>query len=100
MKKRGGTGTIKTKMRNHEGYCYSLYVKIFSLYFWNKILLPQIIREASKIKMSQRVEKVHNFLDPPPSPRMFWTFLNLGKIQNSMPPPPTVGQNHGAQYLN
>ena len=37
--------------------------------------------------MSQKVEKVHNFLDPPPFPRMFWTFLNLGKILNSMPPP-------------
>ena len=24
------------------------------------------------------MEKVHNFLDPP-SPRMIWTFLNLGK---------------------
>ena len=31
--------------------------------------------------MPQKVEKVHNFLDPP-SPRMFWTFLDLGKIGN------------------
>ena len=36
--------------------------------------------------MSQKVEKVHNFLDPP-SPRMIWTFLNLGKIGNLMTPP-------------
>ena len=32
------------------------------------------------------MENVHNFLDPP-SPRMFWTFLNLGKIGNLMTPP-------------
>ena len=25
-----------------------------------------------------------------PSPRMFWTFLNLGKIGNSVAPPPPV----------
>ena len=31
------------------------------------------VREAYKSKMSQKVEKVHNFLDPP-SPRMFCTF--------------------------
>ena len=29
--------------------------------------------------MSQKMEKVHNFLDPP-SPRMIWIFLYLGKI--------------------
>ena len=34
--------------------------------------------EPPKKIMSQIVEKVHNFLDPPP-PRIIWTFLNLGK---------------------
>ena len=38
------------------------------------------LREAFKKKKFQIMEKVHNFLDPPPSPRMIWTFLNLGKI--------------------
>ena len=37
--------------------------------------------------MSQKVEKVHNFLDPPPSPRMFWTFLKLGEFWMLGPPP-------------
>ena len=32
--------------------------------------------------MSQEVEKVHNFFDRPPSLRMIWTLLNLGKIGN------------------
>ena len=43
------------------------------------------LRGALK-KMSQKVEKVHNFLNPPPSPRMIWTFLNLGKIGNLITP--------------
>ena len=55
----------------------------------NFIIRNRAIREESQTKMSQKVEKVHNFLDPPPhSPRMFWTFLNLGKIGNLIPPPP------------
>ena len=37
--------------------------------------------------MSQKVEKIHILLDPP-SPRKFWIFLNLGRIWNSMTPPP------------
>ena len=37
-------------------------------------------------KMSQKGEKVHNFFDPPPSHRMFWTFFNLGKMDNSITP--------------
>ena len=37
--------------------------------------------------MSQKVGTIHNF-PPPPSPRMFWTFLNLGKIRNLMTPHP------------
>ena len=45
------------------------------------------IRRAIEKKLSQKVEKVQNFLDPPPSPRMFRTFLNLGKIGNLMIPP-------------
>ena len=32
------------------------------------------------------MEKVHNFLGPPPG--MFWTFLNLGKKWFSITPPP------------
>ena len=38
-------------------------------------------------KMSQKVEKVHNFLDPPPG--CFGLFFNLGKIGNLMTPPST-----------
>ena len=43
--------------------------------------------------MSQKVEKVHNSLDPP-SPRMIWTFLNLGKFWNLTTPPlvPNLGK--------
>ena len=41
------------------------------------------IRGPIEIKMSQKVGKVHNFLD---LPRMFGTFLNLGKIGNLMTP--------------
>ena len=37
--------------------------------------------EQANQKLSQTVEKAHNFLDPP-YPRKFWTFLNLGKIRN------------------
>ena len=44
------------------------------------------LREASEKQLSQKVEKVHNFLDPP-SPWMSWTFSNLGKIRNLMTPP-------------
>ena len=36
--------------------------------------------------MSQKVEKVHNFLDPP-LPQDVLDFLNLGKIGNLMTPP-------------
>ena len=39
--------------------------------------------------MSQQVEKVPNFLAPPPSARMFWTFLNLGKKFKFDNPPPS-----------
>ena len=41
---------------------------------------PVIVSKGSipKKKISQIVEKVHNFLDPPP-PRIMWTILNLGK---------------------
>ena len=38
------------------------------------------VREASELKNVTKSEKVHNFLDPP-LPRMFWTFLNLGKFE-------------------
>ena len=40
------------------------------------ISLKQDLGEPSKLKMSQIVEKVHNFLDPP---RIIWAILNLGK---------------------
>ena len=45
-------------------------------------LLVCLLGDQSKGKMSQEVEKVHNFFDRPPSLRMIWTLLNLGKIGN------------------
>ena len=46
---------------------------------------PNQIREESQTK---NVEKFHNFLEPPPSPRMIWTFLNFGKKLKFDDPPP------------
>ena len=51
-------------------------------------------------KGSLQIKKCHKkwkkftiFLTPPPSPRMFWTFLNLGRIGNLMTPPlPNLGK--------
>ena len=39
-------------------------------------------------KMTLKVEKVYNFFDSSPSPRMFWTVLNLGKNVNLGTPTP------------
>ena len=38
------------------------------------------LREAFKKKNPKLWKKSIIFLTPPPSPRMIWTFLNLGKI--------------------
>ena len=59
-------------------------------YFW----LDLTYFEACELKKSHKAEKVYNFLDPPPSPRVFWTLLNLGKI-GSLTPPPPLGPNLG-----
>ena len=37
-------------------------------------------------ELGKKVEKVQNFLAPP---RMIWTFLNLGKIENLKTSPPS-----------
>ena len=59
-------------------------------YFW----LDLTYFEACELKKSHKAEKVYNFLDPPPSPRVFWTLLNLGKI-GSLTTPPPLGPNLG-----
>ena len=49
-----------------------------------KIFFDICLREAFENKMSQKVEKVHNFLPPPLNslPQDDQTFFNLGKIGN------------------
>ena len=46
------------------------------------------------------MEKVHNFLDPPP-PRIMWTILNLGKHWDLTTPPlgPNLGKNWNVDYF-
>ena len=56
------------------------------MFIWAKMFIWTIMFILTKgshpnIKMSQIVEKVHNFLAPPP-PRIIWTILKLGKIWN------------------
>ena len=58
------------------------------------IIVKTYLREPSKQKMSQIVEKVHNLLDPPP--RIMWTFFEFGKklIFDDTPRPSTeIGTN-------
>ena len=46
--------------------------------------------KGPNLELPKKVEKVHNFLDPPPpSPGMFWIFLIMGKIGNFIIPPQT-----------
>ena len=53
----------------------------------------RVLRGQFKIKNTIICGKVHNFLDPP-SPRIIWTFLNLGKNWFLMTPPSTeIGKN-------
>ena len=52
------------------------------------------LREALKKKKSQKVEKVHNFLDPPPLPQDDLDFFEFGKnLKFDAPPPvPNLGK--------
>ena len=44
--------------------------------------------------MSQKVEKVHNFLDPPPLPQDVLDFFEFGKKLKIWPPPPSYHKVH------
>ena len=72
-------------------------------HFASMVTVKKQLRGAIKKKMSQIVEKVHNFLDPPPPPRMIWTFLNLGKkmiFDDPTPPRPKLGKIWNVDYFD
>ena len=66
--------------------CFSVFISLFQQFIRCS---KKILRGPIELKNAPKSGKVHNFLDPP-SPRMIWTFLNLGKIWNLTTPPPLV----------
>ena len=59
-----------------------------------------ILGEPSKLKMSQNLGKVHNFLDPPPSGNVDY-FEFEKKMKFDVPPPlgPNLGKNWNVDYF-
>ena len=71
---------MKKDKNAYFNYLFSQKLAKFSLVRLVHFVRSGNLGEPSKKKMSQKLEKVHNFLAPPPSLRVIWTFLNLGKI--------------------
>ena len=72
-----GCSVFKTSRKNPP---FKLYKHKFCRYLDNGDI-QQTLREASELKKCHKKwKKPTIFLAPPPSPRIFWTFLNLRKI--------------------